>query len=207
MRLAVQLKRFLGLDRFHVTLEAPGRLIYREGNSELTFPAYESNREWILVDQPTLKRFRLFFNWHKVPFRFSDEERDRIIPRLLAYLRSDRQRARVFDRFDEDARSFSFYPELFDQRADATEVLEDVGIEWLSDYTSIDLLHEEYGLEVCGIQQEDDLDAIADAMREAFPHWHHCRVCYKEGERDPGWKFAIHMFRRDCGSGRSVDAE
>jgi hypothetical protein len=199
--------RLFGRDKFNVTLDFPGRVIYREGNSEFTFPVYESNREWILVDSPTLKRIRLFFGWYRVPFRFGAAERDRVIPRLLHYLKSDRQPARVFDRGDTDCRSFSFYPELFDQRADAADVLADEGIEWFTSYTSIDLLHEEYGLEVCGIQQEADLETIAEILREAFPHWHHSRVCFKKGDRDPGWKFAIYMFRREHGTGCSVDAE
>ena len=199
--------RLFGCQKFSVCLDAPGRLLYREGNAEFTFPVYESNRRWILVDAPTLKRIRLFFGWYRVPFKFAEVERDRILPRLVEYLASDREAVKIFDRADTETRSFSFYPELFDQRSEATEVLDDAGIEWLTAYTSIDLLHEEYGLEVCGIQQQADLDAIAEALSEAFPHWHHCRVCYKDGERDPGWKFAIHMFKRDCGSGRSVDAE
>src|SRR3954470_22308820 len=111
--------RLFGRNRFHVTLDSPGRLLYRESNCEFIFPAYDSNREWILVDPPTFKRIRLFFGWYRVPFRFSASERARIIPRLLEYLRSDRVPARIFDRADSDARSFSFYPELFDQRADA----------------------------------------------------------------------------------------
>src|SRR6185503_7286684 len=98
-------------DPFNVTLDFPGRLIYREGNSEFTFPVYESNRQWILVDAPSFKRIRLFFGWYRIPFRFSTAERNRIIPRLLHYLRSDRTPACVFDRGDDDCRSFSFYPE------------------------------------------------------------------------------------------------
>ena len=199
--------RLFGRDIFNVTLESPGRLVYREPGCEYIFPAYESNKQWILVDVPTSKHIRLFFGWYRVPFRFSEVDRERIIPRLVNYLASDRDPVRIFDRMDDDCRSFCFYPELFDQRADATDILEDAGIEWLTAYTAIDLLHEEYGLEVCGIQQQSDLETIAETLREAFPHWHHCRVCFKRGDRDPGWKFAIHMFKPDCGSERSVDAE
>src|SRR5688500_3840045 len=179
---AVTRMRLFGCDKFRVCLDSPGRLLYREGNSEYTFPVYESNRQWILVDAPTLKRIRLFFGWYRVPFKFPENERERILPRLVQYLASDREAVRIFDLADADCRSFSFYPELFDQRSDATDILADAGIEWLASYTSIDLLHEEYGLEVCGIQQQSDLDLIAETLSDAFPHWHHCRVCYKESE-------------------------
>lgn len=41
---------------------------------------------------------------------------------------------------------FVFHPELFDAKARAQEALADAGINWLADYSSCDLLHEEYGL-------------------------------------------------------------
>jgi hypothetical protein len=194
-------------SRFTVAMDFPGRLIYCEGNTEFTFPVVEIDREWILIDEPSCKRVRLFFGWYRVPFGFSKAERERLLPRVLQYLKSDGQPARVFDRGDFDSQSFSFFPELFEHRSTASDVLADSGIDWMTSYSSIDPLHEEYGLEVCGIQQKADLEAIGEALRDAFPHWHYCRVCHKDGGREPGWKFAIHMFPRKCGGGRCVDAE
>ena len=45
-----------------------------------------------------------------------------------------------------------FHPELFEHKARALEHLEDAGFIWLSDFTTIDLLHQDYGIEVCGIK-------------------------------------------------------
>lgn len=194
-------------ERFVVRMDPPGRLIYCEGNTEFTFPVYELEREWILVDEPSCKRVRLFFGWHRVPFHFGKAEEQRILSRLLGYLKSDGQPAHIFDRGDLDGRGFSFFPELFEQRAAASDLLADAGIEWMTSYSSIDLLHEEYGLEVCGIQHDADLKAISTALCDAFPQWHHSRTFYKSYGREPGWRFAIYMFRRACGGGRCVDSE
>ena len=201
------MRLFPNKNAFAIKLEAPGRLVYLERNSEFVFPVYESNREWILVETPTFKRIFLFFGWYRVPFKFSGDERARILPRLLQYLRADRQPARVFDRGDTDTRSFCFYPELFDHRANASDTLADAGLEWMTTYGSIDLLHEEYGLEVCGIHQKADVELIGETLREAFPHWHYSSIGFKDYGREPGWKFRIHMFARECGGGRAIDAE
>ncbi len=48
--------------------------------------------------------------------------------------------------------SFQFHGELFEYRTRAQEALGSHGIEWLSDYGSIDVDHHQYGLEVTGMQ-------------------------------------------------------
>ncbi len=102
---------------------------------------------------------------------------------------------------------FAFRPELFECRSRASEALAEAGLEWFSDYGSIDLLHEEYGLEICGIQHEAKVDFIGEIMRKEFPHWQYCGVCMQDYGPDRGWKFAIHLFPRRSGGGRCVDTE
>jgi hypothetical protein len=89
-----------------------------------------------------------------------------------------------------------------ERQSKKSNILAEAGLELFSDYGSIDLLHEEYGLEVCGIQQEAKVDPIVEVMRKGFPHWHYYGLCHKDCGREPGWKFAIHMFPRPCGGGR-----
>ena len=55
---------------------------------------------------------------------------------------------------------FAFHPELFELRNEVLEALGSHGFAWLSEFASIDLLHDVYGLEVCGIRAEDDARSI-----------------------------------------------
>jgi hypothetical protein len=86
-------------------------------------------------------------------------------------------------------------------------LLERAGFTWMSHYSSIDLLHEEYGLEVCGIHEEAHVKPIANALIEGFPQWHFRDSCFKDYGREPGWKFMIHMFPPSCSDGEQVDSE
>ena len=61
--------------------------------------------------------------------------------------------------------------------------------------------------DVCGIKEEENVKPIATAMQTGFPHWHHYGFCFRDFGRDPGWKFAIHMFPKRCGDGRCQTAE
>jgi hypothetical protein len=183
----------------------PGVLTYREGGTEFRFPVYDEDDEVVFVAWPTSQRTFLFLSWTRVPKEFSKSDRERITPRVVEHFQRNGTRVRVFARPEEQ--EFQFHPELFECKGRASEVLDTAGFTWFTDYSSIDLLHEEFGLEICGIQEESNVKPIAEAMRAEFPHWHYCHVCYKDYGRDPGWKFALHMFPRRCGGGRYIDAD
>src|SRR5262245_37197396 len=87
---------------------------------------------------------------------------------------------------------FAFHPELFELRERVLEALAERGYEWLSHYGSVDLMHDLYGLEVCGIHDEADVAPITGMLREMFPDWRYTHSYYKEAfTREPGWKVQI----------------
>ena len=190
-----------------IKLDVPGRLEFRDGNHEFVFPVYEEDGELVIADYPSRCRIHFFFGWYWHPREFSESARQRIIPRLLKHFGKLGRRARIFERGEANKQSFVFRGELFEARGKASELLDEAGFAWLSHYSSIDLLHAEYGLEVCGVHEEAHLVPIAKVMQTVFPQWHFYRVCNKDYGREPGWKFSIHMFPRHCGGGRCVDAD
>ena len=87
---------------------------------------------------------------------------------------------------------FAFHAELFEIRNVVLEMLADHGFRWLSEFGSIDLMHDLYGIEVCGIRDESDAHAIEALLRERFSSWRHVRHYYKDATtREPGWKVKI----------------
>jgi hypothetical protein len=87
---------------------------------------------------------------------------------------------------------FQFHAELFDFRNSVMEALSENGFAWLSDYGSIDLQHDVYGLEVTAIREEADARAIERLLRRLFPGWRFRRTFYEDynlGEL--GWKVMI----------------
>jgi hypothetical protein len=87
---------------------------------------------------------------------------------------------------------FAFHPELFELRERVLEALAECGFAWLSDYGSVDLLHDVYGIEVCGIREEDDVAPITQMLRGLFPDWRYERsYCKDATTREPGWKVII----------------
>ena len=87
---------------------------------------------------------------------------------------------------------FRFEPELFDHRTRAMEALAGEGFEWFSHFSSVDILHDVFGLEVCGIERENDALKIESILHRVFRAWRYSHIGYKDGERDPGWKVVIH---------------
>ena len=95
---------------------------------------------------------------------------------------------------------FAFHAELFEFRTDVLELLAEHGFVWLSDFGSIDLAHDIYGIEVCGVREESDAHAIEELLRQKFPSWRHWRMYYKDAStREPGWKVIISRDPEDYG--------
>lgn len=191
------------VQKWNYSVQHPGAgwLLYREGNREYTFPIYLDGGALVLVGEPSSQRIHFFFTWHAQEQEFTAAARDRILPRIAGHLRAQGERVRVFERgaANED---FCFYPELFAHRGRACELLETAGFDWFADYSAIELLHGEYGIEVCGIQQEDHARCIGGILRAGFPHWHHLNICRQDQGRDPGWAVSLCMFApQSCAAG------
>jgi len=196
--------------KYEIECTQPGVLTYRQGGTEFRFPVYEEEGETVFVAWPTSKRIFLYFafgGWTLVPKEFSRRDHDRITAQVVQHYRRQGVRVRVLERPGKEEKGLQFHPQLFECKGRASELLDAAGFTWLSDYASIDLLHEEFGLEVCGIQKDSSVEPIARAMRDGFPAWHYSHVCFKDCEREPGWKFALHMFPRGCGDGRCIDED
>jgi hypothetical protein len=190
--------------KWNYSVESPGtgRLVYREGNREYTFPIYEEAGVLVLVGVPSAQRIHFFFNWYWHPTDFSATAEARILPRIAEHLGATGAEVRVITRGDAAEQELEFHPELFEHRGRASELLEEAGYTWFSDYNSIDLVHEEFGLEIGGIPNERDVKPILAALKRGFPHWHHTRVYNHEHGREPGWTLVICMFPpQSCASG------
>ncbi len=196
--------------KYEIDQPEAGVIAYREGSKEYQFPVFEQEGEIILVAWPTRQRIFLFFSvggWTVIPKTFSEADRQRITPRLVQHLRESGKPVQIMIPTNAREHGFEFHPELFECRNRASDVLAEAGLVWLSDYGSIDIVHEEYGLEVSGIRQESSINRIAQALQAGFPHWHYFDLCHYEGGREPGWTFTIHMFPQGCGGARCVDAD
>jgi hypothetical protein len=96
--------------------------------------------------------------------------------------------------------SFAFHPELFELRNEVLELLSERGFVWLSDFASVDLAHDIYGLEVCGIVELSDARIIETILREKFSSWRYSRMyCKESGTREPGWKVIVSRDPEDYG--------
>src|SRR5262245_12853331 len=85
-----------------------------------------------------------------------------------------------------------FHAELFDFRNAVFEALSENGFNWLSDFGSIDLQNDVYGLEVTAIREKADAMAIEKRLREMFPGWRYRRTFYEDHNlRELGGKVMI----------------
>ena len=91
--------------------------------------------------------------------------------------------------------AFRFCAELFEVRTDVMAALNDAGFDWLSHFSSVDPMHDVYGIEVCGIGDEDDAKAILELLHTMFPAWYVGCLCYKDYGREPGFKASVFRDR------------
>jgi hypothetical protein len=92
--------------------------------------------------------------------------------------------------------SFRFCPELLDCRNAALEALSDAGFEQFSHFSGVDLRHDLYGIEVCGIREEKDARGILDVLARIFPEWAERKFYLKDQGIEPGWMSVVHRDRR-----------
>jgi hypothetical protein len=90
---------------------------------------------------------------------------------------------------------FRFAPELFEYRSDTIAALQEAGFDWMSHYSAVDPLHDVYGIEICGIHEEDDAVTILRLMSRLYPSWGVHWMYYKDYGRDLGWKVIVQRDR------------
>src|SRR5271155_1424834 len=91
---------------------------------------------------------------------------------------------------------FKFEPGLFDLRAKTSDALTEAGFDWFTHYSSIDPMHDVFGIEVCGIREKEHAIKIQAILRRLFWSWKYSRYYLKDwGDMDIGWIVDIHRDR------------
>lgn len=99
-----------------------------------------------------------------VRFRISDNVREVLkIIGLHRVLRTEQQ--------CEDYSSIRFSLELFEDRNRVLEALAESGFTWLGEFTSVEPLHDVYGIEVRGIGDGQDARQIQELLEHLYPDW------------------------------------
>lgn len=88
--------------------------------------------------------------------------------------------------------SFQYRPELLEARVVALTALADAGYTWLSDFGAVDVVHDAFGLEVTGIDDESEAAKILFVLMQTFPEWRYSRLWYvDQNVGEIGWKAVI----------------
>ncbi len=85
-----------------------------------------------------------------------------------------------------------FSPELFDDRNRVLEALNESGFSWLGEFSSVEPLHDIYGIEVRGISDRNDANQIQELLEHMYPDWHRACPQYRSDGREPGWRVKVH---------------
>ena len=92
---------------------------------------------------------------------------------------------------------FAFHSELFEDKARAQAALARAGINWLSDYSNCDILHEEYGLEIEDMAEKVLALRALEILRATFPRWPFTAIWFR-GHHGDRWCVSICKLKRVC---------
>jgi murein DD-endopeptidase MepM/ murein hydrolase activator NlpD len=98
-------------------------------------------------------------------------------------------------RLELDRDPFVFSPELLAIRDELVGNLSAAGFEICSDYSSVDVLHDVHGLEVCGIRTPDQAIQITRQLLRLFPGWTPGWLHPPETSSQQGWIATIQRDR------------
>jgi hypothetical protein len=96
---------------------------------------------------------------------------------------------------NRDRNAFAFSPELLQAAGDVATELALAGYEAMSGYSSIDVMHDVHGLEVCGIQSADDTLEITRILLRRFPGWNAGWIHPPSNSSLQGWVARIQRDR------------
>jgi hypothetical protein len=85
----------------------------------------------------------------------------------------------------------TFHPELFDIRAQVIAKLATAGFLGMTDFSSVDLLHEEFGVEVSGILDLESAKKMQLLLCDLLPDWPYTSAHYIDYGIEPGWVIEI----------------
>jgi hypothetical protein len=92
-------------------------------------------------------------------------------------------------------RQFQFHPELLETCTNVRRVLDGNDIVWFRDFASVDAIHDDYGVEVCGIKNPTVAGRVLTILTQLLPALPY-RVCYLDDQKiDPGW--VVELSKRD----------
>ena len=90
-------------------------------------------------------------------------------------------------------KAFRFEPALFGHRDHVLQALSRGGYQWFSDFKTIGVLHETYGIEVCGISSEAKARQMLAVLSRTFPTWRFAFVENNEFEDSTqSWMACLH---------------
>jgi hypothetical protein len=91
--------------------------------------------------------------------------------------------------------AFSFFPDLLELCRSLVPELSTAGYEMMSDFSSVDAMHDVYGIEVCGINDPDVALEITRLLLGRFPGWNAGWLHRPDGSSSQGWVARIQRDR------------
>lgn len=99
------------------------------------------------------------------------------------------------DETDQERDPAAYYPELLELCQDLTSELTAAGHEALSDYCSVETLHDVHGIEVCGIRSPEVALDIVRVLLRRFRGWNARWFGPEEGSAEQGWVARVQRDR------------